>query len=44
MTAINNPRLKIRNLKKSDAYQVGLLTDRIYVEMGAEPFTLWKQR
>lgn len=37
MTAINNPPLKIRNLKKSDAYQIGLLTDRIYAEMGSEP-------
>lgn len=36
MTAINNPSLKVRNLKKSDAYQIGLLTDRIYAEMNSE--------
>ncbi|MGQ9677929.1 MAG: GNAT family N-acetyltransferase [bacterium] len=37
MTTINNPALKVRNLEKSDAYQIGLLTDRIYSEMGSEP-------
>jgi GNAT superfamily N-acetyltransferase len=29
--------LKIRPLEKTDAYQVGILTDRIYAEMGSEP-------